>query len=98
MIFIIIYCLSFIGCVYFMYRAYILAGLFVDQVEYTKKVEELNQFMYDHIQEAYKVMKDVDNKQIFEKDDDVGTTFEQLNLIVTNLKEEFDTDAEEEKK
>jgi hypothetical protein len=34
-------------------------------------------------------MKDIDNRQVFEKDDEVGATFEELKNIIEDLNNEF---------
>ena len=39
------------GFGYFVYRAYILAGILADQQEYTEQVELTNNFMYSKIEE-----------------------------------------------
>ena len=39
---------------YFAYRAYVLAGLLADQVDYTDEVEQLSEYMYRMIDEAHR--------------------------------------------
>lgn len=86
-----------IGCVYFGYRAYVLAGLLADSDEYHESVELTNIYMYDKICETYMKMKELDRIGAFEKDDEAGTTFSLLKEVIDNLKEEFDGEASEEK-
>ena len=82
---------------YFGYRAYVLAGLLADSDEYHESVELTNAYMYSKILESYQVMQKIDRLGAFEKDDEAGTTFQLLNEVVTQLKEEFDGEAQEEK-
>ena len=53
--------------------------------------------MYAKILESYQVMQKIDRLGAFEKDDEAGTTFQLLNEVITQLKEEFDGEAQEEK-
>ena len=34
-------------------------------------------------------MKDIDNRQVFEKDDEVGASFQELTKIIENLNEQI---------
>tara|TARA_B100001248_G_C27173033_1_gene358815 strand:+ start:58 stop:309 length:252 start_codon:yes stop_codon:yes gene_type:complete len=34
--------------------------------------------------------KEIDSKQMFEKDDDVGSTYDQINTLVTSLNEKVE--------
>jgi hypothetical protein len=34
-------------------------------------------------------MKDIDNRQVFEKDDEVGVSFQELTKIIENLNEQI---------
>lgn len=65
--------------------------------EYIQNVEATNQYMYSIIKQSYDNMKLIDNKQAFENDDEVGTTFQMLYEVIENLKGEFDGSEEEEK-
>jgi hypothetical protein len=82
---------------YFAYRAYVLAGLLADQVDYTDEVEQLSEYMYRMIDEAYRNMKRIDRLGAFEKEDEAGTTFQLLKEVIDNLNEEFNGTQEEEK-
>jgi hypothetical protein len=92
---IIIACIFFIAAVYFGWRAYVLAGILADTQEYYESVAITNQYMYDKIRMAYENMSQIDNRNIFESDDETGTTFELLNQVITDLKKEFDGQEEE---
>ena len=82
---------------YFAYRAYVLAGLLADQVDYTDEVEQLSEYMYRIIDEAHRNMKRIDRLGAFEKEDEAGTTFQLLKEVIDNLNEEFNGTQEEEK-
>jgi hypothetical protein len=83
------------GFGYFVYRAYILAGILADQQEYTEQVELTNNFMYSKIVESYSKMQEIDRLGAFEKDDESGTTFQLLKQTIDELKAEFDGTQEE---
>jgi hypothetical protein len=87
-----------LGCVYFGYRAYVLAGLLADSDEYHESVELTNIYMYDKICESYNKMQEIDRLGAFEKDDEAGSTFSLLKEVIDNLKTEFDGEESEEKK
>jgi hypothetical protein len=53
--------------------------------------------MYDQINLVYQEMKKIDSRGAFEKDDETGTVFNQLNQVITNLQEEFNAETEEKK-
>lgn len=74
---------------YFIYRAYVLAGLLVDQQEYVEQVEQLTEIMYTSISNAYENMKRIDTLGAFESDDESGTTFQLLKQVLDELNEEF---------
>jgi hypothetical protein len=82
---------------YFIYRAYVLAGLLADQLDYTDEVEQLSEYMYRMIDEAHRNMKRIDRLGAFEKEDEAGTTFQLLKEVIDNLNEEFNGTQEEEK-
>lgn len=82
---------------YFIYRAYVLAGLLADQIDYTDQVEQLSEYMYRMIDEAHRNMKRIDRLGAFEKEDEAGTTFQLLKEVIDNLNEEFNGTQEEEK-
>ena len=83
---------------YFVYRAYVLAGLLADSDEYHESVEATNMYMYSKILESYAKMKEIDRIGAFEKDDEAGTTFSLLKEVIDNLKKEFDGEESEEEK
>jgi hypothetical protein len=85
----------FIASVYFAYRAYVLAGILADIQEYYESVEMTNRYMYEKILMAYENMQHIDSRGAFESDDEAGTTFELLNQVINDLKEEFDGTEEE---
>ncbi len=41
------------------------------------------------IETALQQMQDIDNRQVFEKDDEVGATFDELKKIIEDLNNEF---------
>ena len=82
---------------YFAYRAYVLAGLLADNDEYHESVEASNEYMYSKISHSYDIMKQIDRLGAFEAEDEAGTTFQLLNEVITELKEQFDGEAQEEK-
>ena len=86
-----------ISTIYFIYRAYVLAGILADQEDYYNSVAETNDYMYRRITQTLSAMKRIDRLGAFEKDDEAGTTFELLKQVVDELKEEFDAEEEEEK-
>jgi hypothetical protein len=53
--------------------------------------------MYGKIIQSYDAMQQIDRLGAFEKDDEAGTTFQLLNQTITELKEQFDGEAKEEK-
>ena len=92
----IIFCVLISGIsVYFIYRAYSLAGILADQEEYIQELEEYSQYMYNQIKESYTQLTRIDSKGAFEQDDETGTVFEQLKQVVVNLQKEFDAEKKE---
>jgi len=83
---------------YFIYRAYVLAGVYSDLEEYTKELEDMTQYMYTQINESFKSMKEIDRLGAFEKDDEAGTTFAMLKDVIDNLEEEFNGKKKEKVK
>ena len=83
--------------VYFIYRAYVLAGELADQEEYIEDLESMSQYMYDQIKRSYDELHKIDSRGAFEKDDETGTVFDQLKQVVTNLQKEFNAEKEEKK-
>jgi len=87
---------------YFMYRSYILAGLLAEHMDYSELLETRLTSVNSMIKNTYEEMKLIDRKQIFEKDDDVGTTFALLKQVIDDLEEyvnieEVDAQKEKEK-
>lgn len=89
---------------FFAYRMWFLAGTLAEAQEYIEEIqtyeenlEVTNRYMYSKILESYEVMQKIDRLGAFEKDDEAGTTFQLLNEVITQLKEEFDGEAQEEK-
>ena len=98
MIFLAILCvLLFSSTLYFGYRAYYLAGQVSDAQEYIEELELTNEYMYARISDSFSKMKEIDRLGAFEADDESGTTFSLLNEVITNLKTQFDGEAQEEK-
>ena len=43
----------------------------------------------NRVQKALNNMRDIDNREVFEKDDEVGSTFEELKNIIEDLDNEL---------
>jgi len=96
MIAFIILSILFLGTtIYFAYRAYVLAGLLTDSEDDFESITNSNQYMYNKILQTYEAMKRIDRLGAFEKDDEAGTTFQMLQQVIDELKEEFDAPQEE---
>jgi len=61
-----------------------------------KQTEELEDTMADviegtrvKIETTLQQMRDIDNREVFEKDDEVGATFEQLENIIEDLNQQL---------
>jgi hypothetical protein len=61
-----------------------------------KQTEELEDTMADviegtrvKIETTLQQMRDIDNREVFEKDDEVGATFEQLKNIIEDLNQQL---------
>lgn len=85
------------GIGYTSYRIWYLAGVLAEAQEYIEELEVTNRYMYSKISESYDIMQNIDRLGAFEKDDEAGTTFQMLNQTITELKEQFDGEAQEEK-
>ena len=85
-------------CTYFIYRAYVIAGVLADTEEYISELEDMNDYMYNQIKKSYDEMKKIDYKGSFESDDEAGTTFTILKEVVDNLEKEFNGTKEEKVK
>lgn len=84
--------------VYLGYRTWYLAGMLADAQEYIEELETTNTYMYSNIDAAYNSIKSIDRKQIFETDDEVGTTFQLFQEVIETLKGEFDGEKTQEEK
>jgi hypothetical protein len=82
---------------YAAYRIWYLAGKLADAQEYIEQLELTNEYMYGKIISSYEAMQEIDRLGAFEKDDEAGTTFQMLSQTITELKEQFDGEAQEEK-
>tara|TARA_Y100000389_G_C17303184_1_gene434030 strand:+ start:347 stop:643 length:297 start_codon:yes stop_codon:yes gene_type:complete len=85
-------------CFYFIYRAYIIAGVLADTEDYVNELEQMSQYMYTQINESYNEMQKIDHKGSFESDDEAGTTFEILKEVIDNLENKFNGKKKEEVK
>ena len=98
MIWMIILVVILVGIIgYAGYRIWYLAGTLADAQEYIEELEVTNRYMYSRIMEAHDVMQRIDRLGAFESEDEAGTTFQLLNEVITELKETFDGEAQEEK-
>jgi len=85
-------------CTYFIYRAYVIAGVLADTEEYISELEDMNDYMYNQIKKSYDEMKKIDYKGSFESDDEAGSTFNMLKEVIDNLEKEFNGPKEKEVK
>ena len=46
---------------------------------------ENNKFVQEKVQTSLGKMRELDNRQVFEKDDEVGATFDELKKVVDEL-------------
>ena len=46
---------------------------------------ENNKFVQEKVQTSLDKMRELDNRQVFEKDDEVGATFDELKKVVDEL-------------
>jgi len=83
---------------YFIYRAYVLAGVLADTEDYIMEMEGLTKFMFERIRETHNEMKRIDRLGAFEKDDEAGTTFSMLKEAIDNLDKEFNGETQKEVK
>ena len=79
-----------LSVIYLSFRVWYLAGSLAEAQEYIEELESTNQFMYDRIAQSYDAMKQIDHLGAFESEDEAGTTFQLLNQVITELKEQFD--------
>lgn len=65
---------------------YIIIGLQADKIQtYENWIIEFN----TNVQDTYHELKEVDNRQIFQRDDDVGFAFSQILSIIEKLKDKI---------
>jgi len=83
--------------VYTAYRIWFLAGKLAEAQEYIEELELTNEYMFGKISESYDVMNEIDRLGAFESEDEAGTTFKLLKEVITDLKGQFDGEAQEEK-
>jgi hypothetical protein len=83
-----------LSTVYLSYRIWYLAGALAEAQDYIEELESTNQFMYNRIAQSYDAMKQIDRLGAFESEDEAGTTFQLLNQVVVELKEQFDGSSE----
>jgi len=93
--FIILFILAAVVAGYLGYRAYYLAGKIADAQEYIEELELTNEYMYGKIVQSYDIMQQIDQLGAFESEDEAGTTFQLLNEVITELKEQFDGEEKE---
>ena len=79
------------------YRVWYLAGSLAEAQEYIEELELTNRYMYSQIEQSYETMKQIDRLGAFEAEDETGTTFQMLNEVITERKEQFDGEKKEEK-
>jgi hypothetical protein len=80
--------------IYLSFRVWYLAGSLAEAQEYIEELESTNQFMYERIAQSYDAMKQIDRLGAFEAEDEAGTTFQLLNQVIVELKEQFDGSSE----
>jgi hypothetical protein len=80
---------------YLGYRAYYLAGKIADAQEYIEELELTNEYMYGKIVQSHEIMQQIDRLGAFESEDEAGTTFQLLNEVITELKEQFNGEEKE---
>ena len=95
--FIILFAITGLAAGYFGARMWFLAGKLADAQEYIEELELTNEYMYSKISQSYDIMKQIDRLGAFEAEDEAGTTFQLLNEVITELKEQFDGEAQEKK-
>lgn len=53
---------------------------------------------YNHTVDVLERMRELDDKQMFEKDDEVGVLFEEIQSLVNSLGKNFENDEESNEK
>ncbi len=89
--------ISLLALLYFIYRAYTLAGVLADTEDYIKEIEDLSVYMFTRIEDAHQEMTRIDRIGAFEENDEAGTTFSLLKEVITNLHKDFHGTEEEKK-
>jgi len=66
---------------------------FRNLIKQTEELEDsISNLKFDTItkvENALQQMRDIDNREVFEKDDEVGATFQQLKTIIEDLNNEI---------
>ena len=57
--------------------------------EYEDMVVNTRLEIISKVESALQQMRDIDNREVFEKDDEVGATFQQLKNIIEDLNNEI---------
>ena len=57
--------------------------------EYEDMVVNTRLEIISKVESALQQMRDIDNREVFEKDDEVGSTFQQLKNIIEDLNNEI---------
>jgi len=86
-----------LASIYLTFRVWYLAGALAEAQEYIEELEATNQFMYQRIEQSYSAMKQIDRLGAFEAEDEAGTTFQLLNQVIVELKDQFDGSEAQEK-
>ena len=89
--------ISLLALIYFIYRAYTLAGVLADTEDYIKEIEDLSVYMFTRIEDAYQEIVRIDRLGAFEENDEAGTTFSLLKEVITNLHKDFHGTEKEKK-
>lgn len=77
-----IYIIIFL-CVSLLMAGYIIRNLYVKNSTYEEWIVQTRQSLLDTTTH----WKEIDSNQMFERDDEVGATFDELNKLIQNLNE-----------
>lgn len=82
----------------------IVRNLYIQNSKYESHIEKMSEEFFvildgirKNVSETLQHMRDIDEKQMFEKDDDVGIVFEELTKTIENLNKELEIYDEEKK-
>ena len=53
------------------------------------RVVQITDTTIEKVQSALSIMRDLDNREVFEKDDEVGVTFNELKKVVEDLNDQL---------